>query len=251
MLSVLLLGLASCSTTNPPLNPFPRLVVTDRLPHDPSAFTQGLVVHDGLIIETTGLVGSSRINVLSLDGTLLRSAPLPPEVFGEGVAVDGDTLLVLTWMDGRILRYTWPDLRPLDDLVVEGEGWGACLHDRTLWTTNGSADLIARDPGSGKEVKRVRVTDQGEEVPQINELECLPDGTVWANVWKTDDIIRIDVHEGTVIQRADASMLVDEVSRGQGLDAEDVLNGIALMPDGGLLLTGKRWDTMFVVRVAD
>lgn len=247
--------LAGCS------NPFPDptvqsissspspspLTVLDRLPHDPDNFTQGLVVVGDEIVETTGQVGHSKLSVMGLDGTVKRSIDLPDDVFGEGVAVGSDTVWVLTWKDDRILRYTWPELEALPDLPLETQGWGACLDDGTLWTSDGSATISARETSSGAVRSQVEVTMDGSPVERLNELECNGDGTAWANIWKSDQIVRISLDDGEVVESFDASVLAREVGQGQDLGGDDVLNGIAKMPDGSLLLTGKRWDTMFVV----
>ncbi|GAA3669916.1 glutamine cyclotransferase [Yimella lutea] len=233
----------------------PTLAVERHLPHDTSRFTQGLVRVRDELVETTGLVGESTLIVMDLQGRTKRSVKLPAQVFGEGVAVDpaldGGTVWVLTWKDKRILRYTWPGLSAKADLPLDTQGWGACLHDGMLWTSDGTSTISARDPKTGAVHHRIQVTTRaGVPVTMLNELECNPDGTIWSNVWMTNQIVRISTVSGQVSAVVDAAALTAEASKHRRLGPDDVLNGIATMPDGSLLLTGKRWPLMFVARVS-
>lgn len=223
-------------------------VVVTRLAHDPASFTQGLdIVDDKWSVESTGLYGQSRLNVLDENGERVDSIGLPDDVFGEGVAVSLDTVYVLTWKEHSILRYRWPVLAEMEALPLDTQGWGACFRDGTLWTTDGTDQLVSRDPATGQRVGApLTVTRDGVPVKDLNELECLPDGTFWANVWMSNDIVHIAA-DGAVDLVLDASVLTAEVAASQPLGPDDVLNGIAARSDGTLLVTGKHWPGMFVL----
>lgn len=222
----------------------PRVIA--EVPHDTTSFTQGLQFVGDELVETTGLVGESKLRVLDRSGKVLRSVDLPPEVFGEGVAVSEDTVYVLTWKNHRILRYSWPGLEPRDELPLETEGWGACLLDGKLWTSDGSARLTARDPATGKPVSSVEVRDTRGPVDELNELECR-NGYAWANIWMTSKIASIDLSTGAVQNYIEGAELVSAVEQRTKLGPDSVLNGIAFDEDGTAWLTGKNWPVMFQV----
>jgi glutamine cyclotransferase len=219
--------------------------VLARRPHDQGAFTEGLVLVDGRLFESTGLTGQSTVREVDpASGDVLRSTPLEAAQFGEGLAAVGDELVQLTWQNGVALVWGRDDLQPRRRLPFVGEGWGLCLdaaHDR-LVQSDGTATLIFRDPTTFAERGRVAVTRDGKPLERLNELDCSDDG-VWANVWKTDTVVRIDPSAGRVTAVVDASGLGPP-----GAGREDVLNGIARQPDGTWLLTGKRWPTLYVAR---
>lgn len=200
------------------------------------------------LVETTGLVGESRLRVLGLDGQVRRSVDLPVGVFGEGVTVSDSTVWVLTWTDRRILRYTWPDLDPLPALPLDGEGWGACHDGVALWTSDGSATLTARDPATGVALRTITVRDaDGRRVSRLNELDCAPDAAIWANVWQSDRLVRIEPGTGLVKGELDLSALRAQASAGARMGSDGTTNGVASTPGGELWLTGKGWPEMFLV----
>jgi len=223
-----------------------RVEVLDRYPHDPTAFTQGLELIDAdTLLESTGLRGRSTIRLVRLaDGSITTSVPLETEHFGEGLTVVNDTVVQLTWQAEVAYRWQLPALTPLDPFVYEGEGWGLCEAGERLAMSNGSAQLTWRDPATFEAVESVTVLDQGRPVVALNELECIDD-LVIANVWLTDQLVVIRA-DGAVIARIDASALVAENA---AADSDDVLNGVADLGDGTLLLGGKRWPTFFRVRL--
>jgi glutamine cyclotransferase len=222
-----------------------KVEVLARHPHDTGAFTEGLAVADGRLFESTGLTGQSTVREVDLaSGRVLQRAALPPSYFGEGLADVGDELVQLTWQDGVALVWDRDRLQERRRLPFTGEGWGLCF-DPTggrLVQSDGTATLIFRDPVTFAELGRVAVTREGKPLDRLNELECSDDG-VWANVWKTDSIVRIDPASGRVTAVFDASGL-----RPADADREDVLNGIARQADGTWLVTGKRWPTLYVAR---
>ncbi len=210
-------------------------------------FTQGLeLLDDGRLLHGTGRYGESAIEIVTLGGDLVAGVDLPADEFGEGVTMVGETAYQLTWKSGVVHTWSLPDLAAGPQLSIEGEGWGLC-HDETrdvLWLSDGSAQLQALDVEGLVPLDRVDVTDQGEPVPMLNELECVG-AQVWANIWHGDEVVRIDPATGEVADRVDLSGVVEaEGAPGE----EDVLNGIAYDPsDGTYLVTGKNWAHLYRV----
>ncbi len=226
--------------------------VVRELPHDPEAFTQGLVVLDGVLYESTGLEGSSSLRALDPDtGQELRRVELAPELFAEGLAQGDDGHLVqLTWKDGRALVWDRVSFAQVGEFAYTGEGWGlTTLDDGTLVMSDGSDELVQRDPADFGETDRWRVQRDGGPTDQLNELEW--DGThLWANRWQTDEILRIDPACRRVDGVVDASALAaDAAATSSAPGDDDVLNGIAHLPGTDrFLVTGKLWPTLFEVR---
>lgn len=231
-----------------------RVEVVDTFPHDSSAFTQGLELHEGLLYEGTGLHGASEIRVVAPEtGQVQQSLPLPAEMFGEGITLVGDRIWQLTWQEQTAFLRDRATLAELNRVSYSGEGWGICYdqpRDR-LVMSDGTDRLTFRDPATFESLGTVQVTRDGEPLVRINELECVGE-QVWANVWMTDEIVRIDPASGAVTAVVDATGLLPEPDRA----GADVLNGIAAAPgltgvgaaDDTFLVTGKLWPTMFLVR---
>lgn len=223
-----------------------RVRVLATLPHDTEAFTQGLEVRDGVLYEGTGLVGRSWVAATDLSsGTELARADLPEPLFGEGITLTRDALWQLTWRDGVAVERDPGTLAERRTVRYDGEGWGLCHQqdlDR-LVMSDGSDTLRFRDPVSFEATGEVRVESASGAVEDLNELECV-DGAVYANVWHSDTILRIDPDEGRVTAEIDASGLLTADER----RAADVLNGIAFSPEhDAFLVTGKLWPHLFVV----
>ncbi len=220
--------------------------ILSEIDHDPAAFTQGLIVDDGTVFESTGLYGESSVRELDrTTGEVLRQEPLAPDLFGEGLELVDDRLLQLTWQEETLVVWGRDDFVAQDPIAYEGEGWGLCLNDDVLVMSDGSSQLTMRDPQSFAELSRVDVTLDGVPRDMLNELECV-DGWVFSNVWMTNDIVVIDPESGEVVAVIDASSLDAEVADAPD---RDVLNGIAYDPDTDtFLVTGKLWPTMFEVR---
>ncbi len=226
-----------------------------------ATFTQGLeLLDDGTFLHSRGLYGESGIDILSSTGEVVRSAELPDDEFGEGVTVvprgfddasTGPTAYQLTWRAGVVHTWSLPDLYEGPPLEIDGEGWGLCFDETrdVLWLSDGTAtlrSLAVKDLSPLDEVT-VRATDSDgarSPVSMLNELECV-DGQVWANVWKHDEVVRIDPESGAVKQRVDLAATVTR----EGADApEDVLNGIAYDErDGSFVITGKNWSQLYRV----
>lgn len=218
-------------------------------PHDPTAYTQGLVFDRGRLHESTGQRGSSRVRTIEIEsGKELRASRLPPIYFGEGLAMVGEKLIQLTWQEGVARVYERETLKPLDEIRYEGEGWGLAFDGTHLVMSDGSDTLYFRDPATFKEVRRVRVLAQGVPVRMLNELEVVGD-EVWANIWKSDLIARIDPATGQVKALINLAGIFDRRS----IPNEDaVLNGIAYDPDTRRLwVTGKLWPKLFEIEVLD
>ncbi|OYN92195.1 glutaminyl-peptide cyclotransferase [Parenemella sanctibonifatiensis] len=233
------------------LSPRMTLEVERRLPHDPTAFTQGLEFHDGQLYESRGEYGSSAITRIDPEtGATITSTPLPEDHFGEGLTVVGDQIWMLTWRAGVAYTFDRETLAETGQVSYDGEGWGLCDEPDRLVMSDGSDTLTFRDPSSFEVIGEVAVTRDGSPILNLNELECL-DGLVLANVWQTDEILIIDPATGQVVTTIDASGLLSQADR-QGLSdpRNAVLNGIAYDLDREVLLvTGKLWPAMFEVRL--
>jgi glutamine cyclotransferase len=220
-----------------------RVEILSTLRHDPTMYTEGLEIRDGALYEGSGLVGQSRIRVTALSsGNLLREATLPAPLFGEGLTVAGDRLWQLTWTSGVAIERDPATLAQRRQVTYQGEGWGLCYDGQRLAMSDGSARLTFRDPATFAPSRQVEVRLDGEPVRQLNELECTG-GVIWANVFETDHILRINPSNGAVTGVVDASDLF--TSRSDG----DVLNGIAAIPGTDeFLITGKHWPSLYRVR---
>jgi glutamine cyclotransferase len=225
-----------------------RTEVLASYPHDSTAFTQGLLLHDGSLYESTGLNGRSSLRQVELTtGKVLRRVDLPANLFGEGLALVGERLFQLTWRDGIALVYDLASFAEKGRFTYSGEGWGLCFDGAQLIQSDGSQRLIFRDPATFAITRQIAVTQQGQPVMQLNELECVGD-KVYANIWMTDRIVEISKMNGSVTAVIDAGDLLSAADR-RGLASEAILNGIAYDPaDGTFLLTGKLWPKLFRVR---
>ncbi|HEX8692569.1 MAG TPA: glutaminyl-peptide cyclotransferase [Longimicrobium sp.] len=215
-------------------------------PHDPAAFTQGLVFHDGQLYESTGRYGESSLRRVRLEtGEVLEKVAVPERHFAEGLALLGGRLYQLTWQDGMGFIYDVGTLRQQGTFPYEGEGWGLTTDGTSLILSDGSNVLRFLDPATAAVTRTVEVTDGGQPVHQLNELEWVR-GEVWANVWHDRRVARIDPETGRVKAWLDLSGLVPTP---QPTDNEAVLNGIAYDPAADrLFVTGKLWPTLFEIR---
>jgi glutaminyl-peptide cyclotransferase len=224
-----------------------RVEVVRTYPHDPTAFTQGLLVDDkGRLLESTGRYNSSDVRVVDVaTGAVLDRTSIPGNLFGEGLAQVGNRLVQLTWQERRALVF---DAATLDLLSVtfdyDSEGWGLCHDGARLVMSDGSSTLTFRVPDTFERAGAVGVTLGGAALDQLNELECA-EGKVYANVWQTDTIVEIDPEDGRVTAQIDASGLLSSEERAE----TDVLNGIAKVPGKDTFyITGKLWPKLFEVR---
>ena len=226
--------------------------VVNVYPHDRSAFTEGLVYVDGILFEGTGLdnqsnpPGQSVLEKKDLaTGQALQSIKLAPEFFGEGVTVMGNRVYQLTWQERTGFVYDKDTLQPLGTFTISSDGWGLTHDGKRLIRSDGTSTLFFLDPTTLQETGRVDVRDsRGEPVANLNELEYI-NGEVYANVWLTDTIVRIDPATGKVLGRIDLTGLLSPEDRVQRVD---VLNGIAYdAAEDRLFVTGKWWPKLFEI----
>ena len=222
--------------------------VVHRYPHDPNAFTQGLIYVDGRLYESTGINGRSSLRMVDLyNGRVLQKYDLPEEYFGEGLTDWGSTLIQLTWKEHKGFVYDRSSFSLLRTFPYEGEGWGLTHDNKQLIMSDGTSYLRFLDPKSFKETKRIRVTDETEHtVENLNELEYVR-GEIYANVWNSDKMARISPTTGKILGWIDLTGIIDK----RELDGPDaVLNGIAYdSTEDRLFVTGKLWPTLFEISV--
>lgn len=228
--------------------PKPEKLVIEVLasyPHDPTAFTQGLLWHQGELYESTGLWGKSSLRrALPESGILLARHDLDRNFFGEGIAMVDGRLIQLTWKSGLALIYDPETLLPIDQWGYNGEGWGLAYDGERLIMSDGSPRLTYRSREDFRWLETVNVTLNGRPLAKLNELEYV-DGKLYANVWGEDRIVRLDPKTGVV----DASIKVEKLLTPAESRMVDVLNGIAYDPESETFwLTGKLWPKMFQVR---
>lgn len=212
--------------------------------HDPGAFTQGLVFHADRLYESTGLFGQSSLRRLHpVTGAVEEQVALDASVFGEGLAAAQGRLVQLTWTSGRALLWNVESLKAAGEFQYAGEGWGLCFDGAHFVMSDGSERLVRRDARTFEVVGALSVRSLTGPVQRLNELECMGD-TIFANVWQTSRIARIDARTGAVTAWIEAGGLL---TRDEARHA-DVLNGIAFLPSSGhFILTGKLWPRAFEV----
>jgi len=223
-----------------------RVRVVAKYPHARDAFTQGLLWHDGAMYESTGRYGRSSLRRVRLeDGEVLAERSLDPSFFGEGLALVDDRLVQLTWRSGVAVVSDLESLEPQEMLRYPGEGWGLCFDGAELVMSDGSSILELRDPDTMALLREMTVWRGERPVRNLNELECVGDD-IYANVWQSNEIMRIDAKTGRVTAVIDASGLLTAIESLRS----DVLNGIAYKPDTDtFLLTGKLWPHVFEVEL--
>ena len=213
-------------------------------PHDTSAFTQGLVLVDGRLYESTGLYGSSSLREVDLTtGTVLRKVDVPSQYFAEGMTIFQGKVIQLTWQSQIGFIYDPATFNQIGQFFYSGEGWGLTHDDRYLIMSDGTNRIRFLDPASFQVVRSIDVFNEGSPLTSINELEYI-NGEIYANIWRTNWIVRIDPASGAVTGWIDLTGLLPS-----GTSA-DVLNGIAYEPASGhLLVTGKLWPWLFEISV--
>ena len=226
--------------------PIWRYEIIRTYPHDPTAFTQGLIWLDNIFYEGTGLRGRSSLRQVDRDtGDVLKQIDLPAQYFGEGITILGDKLYQLTWQSHTGFIYNKDTFTKLADFPYATEGWGITHNGQQLIMSDGSSTLYIWDPDTLEELGQIQVTDQGQPVMRLNELEYIH-GQIYANVWQTDHIAVIDPESGNVTAWLDLTGILAPADRtGQ----EDVLNGIAYNAENDTLyITGKLWPKLFEIR---
>jgi glutamine cyclotransferase len=216
-------------------------------PHDPKAFTQGLVFVDGYLYESTGLNGQSSLRMVDLaTGRVLQEQPVDSKYFAEGLTNWGSTLVQLTWETHLGLVYDRFSFRQLQTFFYPGEGWGLTQDGKSLILSDGTATLRFLDPKTFQPIRRITVKDHGKAIPQLNELEYVH-GEIYANVWHSDRIARIAPLSGKVLGWIDLTGLL---AAKEHSTAEAVLNGIAYdAAHDRLFVTGKLWPKLFEIKI--
>ncbi len=217
-----------------------------RFPHPRRGFTQGLVVHGWTAWESTGRYGESALHRYQLGAPLAeQSVALPPELFAEGICLAGEHLWQLTWRERAALRWDPQAMELLETIPYNREGWGICQVGDHLVTSDGSSELVWRDPQELKPLGLIRVRVAGQRLDGLNDLTW--DGArIWANVLTTPYLAAIDPATGQVTDVVDA-----RAARERYRDPDAVMNGLCALPARGeFLLTGKRWRSLYHVRIA-
>jgi glutamine cyclotransferase len=216
-------------------------------PHDPNAFTQGLVFQDGKLLESTGEVGRSSLRRVEIEtGKVLHKVDVPPPYFAEGIALLKGKIYQLTWQDQEGFIYDAWTFQKIGKFSYRGEGWGLTTDGESLILSDGTNRIRFLDPANFQVRKTVAVVDDLKPLTEINELEYVQ-GEIYANVWHANRIARIDPQTGNVLGWIDLTGLL---APGEVQDEEAVLNGIAYDADSGrLFVTGKLWPKLFEIRL--
>jgi glutamine cyclotransferase len=217
-------------------------------PHDTSAFTEGLLIRDGWLYESTGFEGRSFIRKKELTtGRTVQSIAIPPDLFGEGIVDWGSTLYSFVWHGGRGFKWTLPGLKASGNWSYSGEGWAMTQDGRNIIMSDGTPVLRFLEPGTMRVVRRLQVTAEGNPIASLNELEYVR-GEILANIWQTAMIARIDPRSGKVKGWIDLTALWQRAGTANSSDA--VPNGIAYdKRTGRLFVTGKNWPLLFQIRL--
>lgn len=212
--------------------------------HDTSYYTQGFIIHDGFLYEGTGQYNKSKIIKYDLKTMReLQTVNISSSLFGEGIAILNDKLYQLTWKSKKVLVYDLKTLNKIDEMHNYLDGWGLTQNDESLFMSDGSNKIYEVDPKSFTELNSIEVFDDMGPVEEINELEYV-DGYIYANIYQTEDIIKIDPRSGFVEERYSMHNLLKTKSN----QRIDVLNGIAYNPEEkNFLITGKLWPKIFKI----
>jgi glutamine cyclotransferase len=221
--------------------------VVESYPHDPKAYTQGLVFHDGVLYESTGQYGESTLRKVELKkGKVKKKLEVPGQYFAEGMTLLNGKIYQLTWQQGKCFVYDLKDFKLESESSYEGEGWGLTTDGRQLILSDGTNQLRFIDPATFRVTRSVSVMDNGQPLVDINELEYIR-GEIYANVWKTDRIARLDPQTGRILSWVDLTGLRPEETL---RNSENVLNGIAYDEEHDrLYVTGKRWPKIFEIKL--
>jgi glutamine cyclotransferase len=222
--------------------------VVHAYPHDPNAFTEGLFYLDGFLYESTGLEEHSSVRKVKLEtGEIVQKHDLPPQYFGEGIVKWKNRLDQLTYKAEVGFVYDLGSLAVQRQFEYPGEGWALTTDGKRIIMSDGTPEIRFWDPETFKELGRITVTDQGQPLKNVNELEWIK-GEIYANVWMTDSIVRIDPTTGKVTAHIDLTGLLDPSMRVQG--ETDVLNGIAYDAKADrIFVTGKKWPKLFEIQL--
>ena len=221
--------------------------VLSSFPHDPTAFTQGLVYRDGFLYESTGLYGKSSLRKTNpATGKVLAKTDLPREFFGEGLTIIGESIYQLTWKSGQGFIYSRENLKRKGSFAYSTEGWGLTDDGTQLIMSGGTEKLYFLSPKSFEVTKVLSVKENGSAVAGLNELEYA-EGKIYCNIWHSDDIVVVDPESGMVEKRINLGQLRKRLSL---VNEAGVLNGIAWKSSSStFLITGKNWSEVFEIKV--
>jgi glutamine cyclotransferase len=240
---------SNTSATNAAADEYPTYTyeVVKVYPHDRSAFTEGLFYLNGALYESTGLNGQSTLRKVALEsGNVLQSIDIPPDYFGEGVAPHDGKLFQLTWQNNKCFVYDLDTFQKEKEFTYPGEGWGLTTDGQSLIMSDGTDQIRFIDPATFQEKRRITVLNHGQPLMHLNELEYVK-GEIYANIWTTDYVARIDPATGKLKGVIDFTGLLPPEDRAQNTD---VFNGIAYDPAGDrLFVTGKFWPKLFEVKL--
>ncbi len=244
-------GSANTNTNNPAaenavVQKFSYQIV-NMWPHDPNAFTQGLVFLDGKLLESTGQQGYSSLRSVDLQtGKVLKKVDIPIPYFAEGIALLNNKIYQLTWQNERGFIYDAQTFEKTGEFSYSGEGWGLASDGRSLLLSDGSNRIRFLDPDSFRVTKTIAVVDGKTPVNELNELEYV-NGEIYANIWHDDRIAVIDPESGRVKAWIDLAGLLQP---GDVTDPEAVLNGIAFdQASNRLFVTGKLWPRLYEIKI--
>jgi glutamine cyclotransferase len=221
--------------------------VKNTWPHDPHAYTQGLIYLDGILWESTGQYGSSSLRKVELKtGKVIKQISVPREYFAEGMTVFNNKVFQLTWQGHKGFIYDPETFQKQGEFDYTGEGWGLTHDGQSLIMSDGTNQIRFLDPKTLRTTRTISVFDEGEPVNELNELEYI-DGEIYANIWQTDRIVRLDPKSGKILGWIDMTGLLKMKDR---TGEEDVLNGIAYDEAGKrLFVTGKMWPKLFEIEI--
>lgn len=248
VLGAWVLGAWVCATAAQAGVPMYRFEVMHSYPHDPTAFTEGLFYLDGFLYESTGLEQHSSIRKVRLEtGEVVQKHDVPKPYFGEGIVNWKRRLVSLTWKSHIGFVYDLATFKEQRQFHYEGEGWALTQDGKQIIMSDGTPELRFLNPDTLLETRRITVTLEGKPVRYVNELEWVK-GEIYANVWQTDWILRIDPHTGEVVGLVNLGGLLEAADRIPG--QTDVLNGIAYdAKNDRLFVTGKNWPKLFEIRL--
>jgi glutamine cyclotransferase len=250
--AVILAGIFACSNSSPAGQaadavPLYSYQVVNSWPHDAEAYTQGLVFHDGTLFESTGLRGSSSLRRVELkSGKVKKKLEVARPFFAEGMTIFHDKIYQLTWQEQKGFVYDLKKFKPDGEFAYEGEGWGLTHDNQSLILSDGTNRIRFLDPTSFQVQRTISVYDNGQPLAELNELEYIK-GEIYANIWKTDRIVRIDPATGKINAWIDMAGLRRWAENNP---SENCLNGIAYDAENDrIFVTGKRWPQLFEIRL--